>query len=178
MGKPDLLDLAVLALVLIAAVHGWHSRGTSIAGRWGGLVLGLAVAVAIDTRVVTSGWLLTAGILVVGLLLGVALGGWIGDGIARLLQRLGLGGVDRVAGVVASGFLALVAASLLLSVLAHGTGQWAQAARESSAIQVADRLHADPSRVTVPVAGAAGLHGLQAMGLDKLPALLGRPAGI
>lgn len=178
MGKADLIDLGAIVLVLIAAAHGWHSRGTSIAGRWVGLVLGLAVAVAVDTRVVTSAsWLLTAGILLVGLLLGVAVGGWIGDRIARLLQRLGIGGVDRVAGVLVSGVLALVAASLLLSVLAHGTGQWAQAARASSAIQVADRLHGDPSRVTGPVAGA-GLDGLQALGLDKLPALLGRPAGI
>lgn len=177
MRLPALLDLIVVGLASLAALHGWHSRGTRIAGRWTGLLLGAAAGVA------AAGWwlsgspghpLVAAGIVVVALLLGAGVGAHVGQALGGVLRRIGLGGLDRLAGAVVCAALAVIACCLVLDVVAvAGPGRWATAAGQTGTAQLGERLRPQP----VQVIGAVVDHTGKWTGLDRLPALLGGSAG-
>lgn len=122
MSELNVLDIALLVIMVLAAVGGWRTSGASRVGRLAGLLLGalLGLAVAGLVMPVPAGPGLRLLIAVVLLLVGAAVlggvGGWVGLAVARGLQNLRLGVADRALGAVVSGVIALLACWLLLAV--------------------------------------------------------------
>ncbi|PRY11184.1 CvpA family protein [Kineococcus rhizosphaerae] len=117
------LALAVLVVVL-AARSGWR-RGASrpvlaLLGLAAGAVTGLTVAGRVEDRWPQTGWdalALTAGTVVVLAVVGAGLGGALGSALSRALGAVHLRVVDRAAGAVLRGGLAVLVLALVLPLL-------------------------------------------------------------
>jgi S1-C subfamily serine protease len=145
--NPNVLDGMLLLLLLYVLVRGWRQGAVSQIGAFGGVALGLVVGVWAAPRI--SGLfvdepgpgvaLLTLGVLLVAVLIGQGIGVGIGLRLHRAVHRVGVGAVDRAAGVgvAALGFLLVV--WLLSSVLAQGPFPGlAQQVRGSQVVQALD----------------------------------------
>lgn len=151
------VDLVVLAVVALAAWRGWRRGGTALVLALAGTVLGLIAGAAIARWWEPGSTVLWVGGVVVGGLVGLALGRRIADALAARA-----GGrtarpvlVDRAVGVVAHGGLALV-----LCVVA---GSWLAAVGPP-------RLAAATDRSTVLATAAAHLPAPSAVA-DQVPGL-------
>ncbi|MEZ0166238.1 CvpA family protein [Kineococcus sp. LSe6-4] len=117
------LALAVLVVVL-AARSGWR-RGASrlvltLLGLGAGAVAGFTVADRIEARWPQTGWdevALVAGAVVVLAVVGAGLGGALGTALSRALGAVHLRVVDRAAGAVVRGGLAVLVLALVLPLL-------------------------------------------------------------
>jgi uncharacterized membrane protein required for colicin V production len=118
-----LTGLIIILVVVLAAVGGWATSGTTRLGREAGFVLGLLmgllVALALLPYLDGRGATL---VVLIGVpfgcaLLGATLLGEVGFAIARGLHRLRLGPLDRLLGAALSGLGALVVCAVVLHVL-------------------------------------------------------------
>ncbi|MDQ3764570.1 MAG: MarP family serine protease [Actinomycetota bacterium] len=144
---PNVLDAVLLLLLVYVLFRGWRQGAVSQIAAFGGLALGLLVGMW------AAPWigglfadqpgqglaLLTLGVLFVAALIGQGIGVRIGLRLHRAVHRVGMGKVDRVAGmgVGAAGLVLVV--WLLSSVLAQGPFPGlAQQIRGSQAVQALD----------------------------------------
>jgi hypothetical protein len=146
MAHLTVLDLVLILLAGLSAVHGWRTSGTTRVGHLAGVlvgsVLGLGLGVALTPSSAGPGLRLL--IAIVGLLLGGSilgyLGGTVGSWVANGLSHLHLRVVDGLLGAVFSGLITLLTCWLVLSVIAV---MWpdsglAVAARNSDITQMFD----------------------------------------
>ena len=156
-GTDVLVDVVVLVIVAVAAWQGWRRGGTalvlSLAGAAAGVFLGAWLATGWDP---SSTVLLVVAILVGGLL-GLALGHRLADALAT--RRAG-GRVarphllDRLVGVVAHGALALVLCVAAGAVLvAAGPADLGGAVRNSSVLSATSAHLPTPAQVVERVPG-------------------------
>jgi S1-C subfamily serine protease len=142
----SLLDLAFVALAVLAVVGGYRLGFVTRVLSWVGLALGLLVAVkllppfldALDTSTHGVVLVLALGLLLVGASLGQALGFLVGGRLRPRRADGVLGAADRVLGALA-GFVGLVVLVwLLLPVLVASPGFWARQATTSWVAQTID----------------------------------------
>jgi S1-C subfamily serine protease len=141
---PNLLD-AVLVLVLgYVSIRGWRQGALSQIAAFGGFGLGLLAGVWVAPRIAgllvdepgPGLALLTLGILLVAALIGQAIGFAVGLRLRGTAQRIGVGTVDRGAGVAVGAAGLVFAVWLLSSLLSQGpVPALAQQIRGSQAVQ-------------------------------------------
>lgn len=153
---PNLLDAVLVLLLGYAAVRGWRQGAVAQLGVFAGiaigLVAGLLAAPPITALLVDEPGpgvpLLAFGVLLVTMLIGQGIGVGVGRRLRRAARRVGVGKVDRGAGVVvgAAGFVLVV--WLLSSVLAQGPAPvLAQQVRGSQVVQALDGVLPPPPDV-------------------------------
>lgn len=172
MTSPVLLDLAiallVLAVVVLGARAGWRTGASrsvlSLAGALAGLVIGLSVSTWLvgEHVSVLLHLLLVAVCAVGGALVGSSLGGAVGGLLGRALSRVHLGVVDRGAGAVVRGFVALVVCSLLAGLSLALAPASSALARSATLTRLADAVPpaqtvVDDVREALPTAAGADL---------------------
>ena len=146
--KLNLLDLAVLAVMVMAGFGGYRVGLLTRVSGWVGWLLGLVVASAIAPSVlqVLQGpdpqlrLVIVVGLFLLVASLGAALGELAGASLRRLLPPGGLRQADRAAGAGAGALGVLVVLWLLFPVLAEVPGGVARLTRNSVVLQVVDRV--------------------------------------
>lgn len=118
------VDLVLILLAGLSAVHGWRTSGTTRVGHLAGLlvggVLGLTLGVALTPTSAGPGLRLLialASVLLGASILG-SLGGTVGSWVANGLSRLHLRGVDGLLGALFSGLITLLTCWLVLTIIA------------------------------------------------------------
>lgn len=142
------MDVALVVLTLVAAAGGWRAGLTRVAGWAAGGVVGLALGLTAAGLLARVSWDSSARVVaqvaavVVLTVLGARAGRRVGSVAARLVARLHLSVIDRAAGLVVRGGLALaLGAGLVVAVADHGTGTLqATAARSTLPTRVVDAL--------------------------------------
>jgi S1-C subfamily serine protease len=144
---PNVLDAVLLLLLVYVSFRGWRQGAVSQIAAFGGLVLGLLVGMW------AAPWLgglfvdepgrgralLTLGVLFIAALIGQGIGVRIGLRLHDAVDRVGVGKVDRGAGVGVGALGLVLVVWLLSSVLAQGPfPDLAQQIRGSQAIQALD----------------------------------------
>jgi S1-C subfamily serine protease len=155
-GAPNVLDVALALLFVVALLRGWRRGAVLQIGRFAGLALGLfagAWAAARIAGLVVSGpgpgvGVVTLGVLLVGLVLGQVVGVAAGMRLGRVVYRSGAARVDRAAGVGVGGACFLLAVWLLSGVLAQGPiPVLAQQIRGSTVVRMLDQALPAPPDV-------------------------------
>lgn len=150
-GAPMLtvVDLVIVAVVVLAAMHGWRLGLSGFAFGLAGLVAGGLVGLWIAGWLIGTHWsplvhlLLELGCVVVAALLGSAIGARLGGAARQLLNRTHLRLPDRAVGAAVRGALALGVCWLLAAaVTAIGAPTPVVSAVQDSAVlrQVSDAL--------------------------------------
>jgi len=150
-GAPMLtvVDLVIVAVVVLAAMHGWRLGLSGFAFGLAGLVAGGLVGLWIAGWLIGTHWsppvhlLLGLGCVVVAALLGSAIGARLGGAAGHLLNRTHLRLPDRAVGAAVRGALALGVCWLLAAaVTAIGAPTPVVSAVQDSAVlrQVSDAL--------------------------------------
>lgn len=123
-----LVVLGVAALVvLLAARSGWRNGASrlvfALLGTAAGVYVAFDVAAWIDQRWPQTGWYdlaLVAGTVLVLAVVGGSLGSAIGGGLSSVLRKVHLQFLDRIAGAVVRGGLAVVVCALAISLFSPG----------------------------------------------------------
>ena len=145
--NPNVLDGVLLLLLLYVLIRGWRQGAVSQIAAFGGFALGLLVGVWAAPQISRSfvdgpgpsAVLLTLGVLLVAVLIGQGVGVGIGLRLHRTVHRLGVGAVDRAAGVGVGALGLLLVVWLLSGVLAQGPfPSLAQQVRGSQVVQALD----------------------------------------
>jgi len=146
---PNLLDAVLVLLLGYVLIRGWRQGALSQIAAFGGFGLGLLAGVWAAPRIAglfvdepgPGLALITLGILLVAVLIGQGIGFAVGLRLRGAAQRVGIGRVDRGAGVVVGAAGLMFAAWLLSSVLAQGpVPALAQQIRGSQAVQAIDEV--------------------------------------
>jgi uncharacterized membrane protein required for colicin V production len=132
-----LTGLGILAVIVLAAVGGASTSGTTRLGRELGFVLGLLTGLAIALIALphmgsrSSALILLLGATLSGGLFGAGALGGMGSNLARWLQHRELGALDRTLGAVLSGIgaIAICALALHLLILFAPDSTWTHNAR-------------------------------------------------
>jgi hypothetical protein len=140
------LDVVLILLACLSAVHGWRTSGTTRVGHLAGVLVGslLGLGLGVALTPLSAGVGLRLLIALVGLLLGSSilgyLGGTVGSWVANGLSHLHLRVVDGLLGAVLSGLLTFLTCWLLLSIIAvlWPHSGLAAAARDGSITQMFD----------------------------------------
>jgi S1-C subfamily serine protease len=147
-GSPNVLDLALVLLVVLAALRGWRQGAVSQLAALGGLVLGLLVGVwaapliagVVSPEPGDGRALLTLVLLLVAVLVGQGAGLALGGRLHRTVHHLRIGGLDRATGIAVGVAAFLLAVWLLASVLVQGPfATLAQQIRGSQLVRAVDR---------------------------------------
>lgn len=140
----NVIDLLIVVLVIIEVVRGFEiglfRQFCSLAGFWGGLLVGGLVAPLVLTSVQTAGaklWLLLLIVFGSGLALG-ALGEWAGLVLANLAHRLRLGTLDRWLGGALGGVMVVVFVWLGSAMLANTPSDLSQLISRSRIVRALD----------------------------------------
>ena len=145
-GTVNWVDLVIIASVAIGLVRG-GSRGAlrqiaSLAGLAVGFVVATREAPRLSTQITHAAWrpLIALGIVLFGAFIGSRLGVIVGSLIARSLQTLRLGSLDRVGGAALGGVGALVGCWLLAGLLGSVTwGSLATGIQNSRILAAVDK---------------------------------------
>lgn len=145
------VDIVVLVLVVLSAVHGLRQGAAmqvfSFGGFWAGLVIGALLTPYFARLVHTStAKTVVAAVVVFGMagLVG-GLGRLVGAHSSKLLQRLRLGPVDSVLGIVVAVVATLLATWLVASVLVNSRFTSLDAAlSQSRVVRALDRVMPQP----------------------------------
>src|SRR4030081_1838012 len=125
---PNLLDVVLVLLLGYVLIRGWRQGALSQIAAFGGFALGLLAGVWAAPRIAglfvdepgAGLALITLGTLLVAVLIGQGIGFAVGRRLRGAAQRVGVGKVDRVAGVAVGaarlGFVVL----LLVEVVSEG----------------------------------------------------------
>lgn len=149
----NLVDLFIILLLILAAVHGLTQGAAlqvlSFGGFWIGLLIGAALAPLLS-RTVSSPFATAFVSLMVFLgfaLIGGAVGRYLGTHAWSALQRLKLGGADSVFGAVVAILAALAAVWLVALLMAAGpTPNVSRAINDSAIVRaLTERLPPAPS---------------------------------
>lgn len=151
------VDLVIVAVVVLAAMHGWRQGLSGFAFGLAGLVAGGLAGLWIAGLLIGTHWsplvhlLLELGCVVVAALLGSAVGARLGGAAGQLLNRIHLRLPDRAVGAAVRGALALGVCWLLAAaVTAIGAPTPVVSAVQNSAVlrQVSDALPSPTELVT------------------------------
>ena len=118
------VDLIIVAVVVLAAMHGWRLGLSGFAFGLAGLVAGALVGLWAAGWLIGTHWsplvhlLLELGCVVVAALLGSAIGARLGGAAGQVLNRMHLRLPDRAAGAAVRGALALGVCWLLAAAVA------------------------------------------------------------
>ena len=118
-----LTGVGILTVIVLAAAGGASTSGATRLGREIGFVLGLLAGLAIALILLphmgsrASALILLLGATISGGLFGAGVLGGVGSSLARWLQRLELGSLDRALGAVLSGIGAIALCALALHLL-------------------------------------------------------------
>jgi S1-C subfamily serine protease len=139
------VDLVIILVVGAAGIRGFFVGAIrqvfSLVGLVAGFVLGVAIAPSLSSDVTHANWrpLLALVTIMVLAAVGSALGGLLGNLVAKFAHAIMLGLFDRVAGVVVSVVAALLFCWLVAGVLATVTwGSLATQIQSSSILQGVD----------------------------------------
>jgi S1-C subfamily serine protease len=146
------LDWICLALAVSAGVGGYRLGFIRRVAGWAGLVAGIAVASALLPRIIDATdpsslparFMVGAGVLFAGALVGQALGSLVGARLHPLVAGSGLGRPDAVFGAVAGLVGLLVSLWLVLPTMADVPGWPARQARSSQVARAIDRSLGSP----------------------------------
>jgi hypothetical protein len=156
-GSDVLVDVVVLVIVAVGAWQGWRRGGTTLVLSVVGLVAGVFLGGWLATGWDPSSTVLLVVAVVVGGLVGLALGHRLADALAtrRAGGRVGRPHLlDRLVGVVAHGALALVLCVAAGAVLADaGPTGLAGAVRSSSVLTAASAHLPTPQQALDRVPG-------------------------
>lgn len=179
--NPNVLDALLVTVLVIAAVVGWRrgalAQVATFAGAVIGLVAGAAYAPDVAAYLVEAPGLglaaLTLAGVVLALVTGHVLGALLGQRLRRGAAAIGLGPIDRLAGLVVGAAGVLLALWLLASALAQGPSTTVSAQiRGSEVLTRVDAALPDPPDV-VARAGAF----LDARGFPTVASGIGVPVG-
>ncbi|WP_433555555.1 CvpA family protein [Pseudonocardia xinjiangensis] len=146
---PNLLDAVLLLLLAYVVVRGWLRGALSQVAAFSGFALGLLVGVWAAPRIASvfvaepgpGPALLTLGILLVVVLIGQGIGLAVGRRLRGTAERVGVGKVDRGAGVAVGAAGLVFVVWLVSNVLAQGpVPVLAQQIRGSQAVQAIDAV--------------------------------------
>ncbi len=139
------VDLIIVVLVALSALRGFAEGAIrqilGLAGLAGGFLIGTAIAPSLSTHITHAHWrpILALGIILAMSVIGSALGGLLGSVVAKFAHAFMLGPIDRVAGVVVGGVVALVLCWLVAGILASVTwGSLASQIQDSSILSALD----------------------------------------
>jgi S1-C subfamily serine protease len=163
------LDLAVVALVALAAWGGWRLGFARRVTSWVGLLGGLALASWLLPHILPpesspsgpSRFTLSAGILLAGALIGQLLGSLLGNRLGWLVDRAKLTRLDAVGGLVAGVAGVVLALWIVLPTMADVPGWPSQQARGSATARALDSAFGKPPGVLDNLS--------QSLGLGQLP---------
>jgi S1-C subfamily serine protease len=141
------VDLVIVILVALSALRGFAEGAIrqilGLAGLVAGLLIGTAIAPSLSTHITHANWrpILALGIILAMSVIGSALGGLLGSVVAKFAHAFMLGPVDRVAGVVVGGAVALVLCWLVAGILSSVTwGSVASQIQNSSILSAMDSV--------------------------------------
>ncbi len=162
------LDLLLILIIVVAGVVGWQLGFARRVLSWVGLIGGLAAASWLLPRVlegqtVPAGptrFLVSAGILFAGAMVGQFIGSLIGARLRGLIGRGRLGRVDAGLGVVAGLAGVVVVLWVVLPAMADVPGWPARAARGSAVARTMHDTLGDPPGLLDNLADSLGLEGL------------------
>ena len=125
---PNLLDVVLVLLLGYVLIRGWRQGALSQIAAFGGFALGLLAGVWAAPRIAglfvdepgAGLALITLGTLLVAVLIGQGIGFAVGRRLRGAAQRVGVGKVDRVAGVAVGAAWLVFVVWLLSNVLAQG----------------------------------------------------------
>ncbi|PVZ10024.1 MarP family serine protease [Actinomycetospora cinnamomea] len=158
-GAPNLLDAVLVLLLFLAVFRGWRQGALSQLTAFAGLALGLLAGMWLAPRVADAivdgpgAALLTLGLLLVAGLVGQGVGIAVGLRLRRGADRVGVGPVDRVAGIGVGVAITLFVVWLLAGALVQGpSAAISQQIRGSAVVDVLDRALPSPPDVVGSVA--------------------------
>lgn len=161
MGVPNVLDVVLVLLLVLALVRGRRQGAVLQLAAFGGLALGLLAGVWAAARITgllvaePGPWtaILTLGVLLLAVLICASVSVGLGRRLHRGLHRVGVGPVDRAAGVAVGGAGFLLVVWLLSSVLAQGpVPAVAQQVRGSAVVRALDGALPPPPDIVGRVA--------------------------
>ena len=165
---PNVLDVVLVLLLAYVVVRGWRQGAVSQLAVFAGFAIGLLVGVWATPWIVglfagepgPGVALLTLGVLVVAVLVGQGIGFDVGRRLRRAATHVGVGKVDRAAGVaVGAAGLGLVV-WLLASVLAQGPiPELSQQVRGSQVVRALDEALPPPPDVIGRISAYLDRHG-------------------
>jgi S1-C subfamily serine protease len=173
---PNLLDVLLVLLLIYVVVRGWRLGGlsqiTAFAGFAVGLLVGLWAApwvVGLFTREPGPGVaLVTLGLLLAAVLVGQGIGFDVGRRLRTAANRVGVGALDRAAGVAVGAVGLGIAVWLLSSVLGQGPiPALAQQVRGSQVVQALDETLPPPPDVIGRIAAYLDGHGFPQVFLGR-----------
>ena len=179
----NLLDLALIAMMALAAITGYRLGLAARAISWAGGLAGLALA-AIAVPAVLDAWpggdavtRLLVGLLVVLVLTSVlsGIGEVIGLRLRHHVHASPFGPLDRVAGGVAGGMSILLLVWFLLPALATTPGVVARQVRQSAVIGWVDARAPDPPDASRAVGRLIDRSGFPEVFADLQPAPMTGP---
>ena len=139
------VDLVIIVLVLLSALHGWRTGGAlqvfTFGGLWLGLVLGVLIAPPAARLVspAARGVVAIVVVLVAALLLGF-IGEVVGLRVGRVLRRIRLRALDKALGAVVGAVATLLACWLLGNLVAGSRlGAVDRAVQDSAILQGTNR---------------------------------------
>jgi S1-C subfamily serine protease len=165
---PNVLDVVLVLLLVYVVVRGWRQGAVSQIAVFAGFAVGLLVGVWAAPWIIglvadepgPGVALLTLGLLLVAVLIGQGIGFGVGRRLRSAARRVGVGKVDRTAGVAvgAAGFVLVV--WLLSSLLAQGPiPALAQQVRGSQVVQAVDDALPPPPDVVGRISAYLDGHG-------------------
>ena len=156
------VDVVLLLLLLFAALRGFRQGAISQIAAFGGAALGLVggalAAPSIAARLVsepgTTLSLLTLGLLLFSVALGQTIGVIVGSRLRFAAHKVGVGGVDRAAGIAVGVIGLVITVWLATSVLSQGPSPaLARQVRRSEVVTAIDRVMPRPPDLFGRVAG-------------------------
>jgi S1-C subfamily serine protease len=162
------LDWICLALAALAVVAGYRLGFVRRVAGWAGLIGGIALASALlpwildttDPESTPSRFLVGAGVLFAGAMVGQALGNLVGARLHRFVARGNLGTTDSALGAIAGVVGLLLALWLILPTMADVPGWPARQARTSQVARAIDRTLGSPPGVFDNLSRSLGVEGL------------------
>ncbi len=181
----NLVDLAVIGLVALAAFRGWH-RGFigqlfEFGGGFIGLILGVSVIAPWLTRTFTdqagpATALVAIGAVFVMLSIGQAAGYLVGHRFGAVARRAQLGPFDSTFGAALSIAITFIAFWLVGSLLINGPSQeFARALQKSRSLKVMNELMPPPPNVLAYIRQYLDTSGFPQV-FQGLPRPIGEPA--
>jgi uncharacterized membrane protein required for colicin V production len=141
------VDLVIVLIVALSALRGFAEGAirqiVGLAGLVAGFLIGTAIAPSLSTHVTHAHWrpILALGIIFAMTIIGSTVGGVLGSLISKFAHAIMLGFIDRIAGIVVGGVVALVLCWLVAGILASVTwGSIASQIQESSILSAMDHV--------------------------------------
>lgn len=161
------LDLAVLAGLVLAGIGGWRLGLIRRVTGWVGLLAGVALVsrllpdlISTPDRAGPADLLKSLGIVLVGGMVGQAVGHFVGGRVRRLITIPSLGTADSVVGMVVGVVGVLLVVWMIVPAMVQIPGWPAETARSSVVASRLTRVLGEPPDLLGGVSEALGVEGL------------------